>query len=74
TLSRSLQKHLLFLKFLFKEFDFLDSLQARLNFAKAYNLEFVMPSFTQKKMILENFSHPILKEPKPLNLKFEKSM
>lgn len=49
TLSRSLQKHLLFLKFLFKEFDFLDSLQARLNFAKVYNLEFVMPSFTQKK-------------------------
>ncbi len=73
-LSHSLQKHLLFLKFLFKEFDFLDSLQARLNFAKACNLEFVMPSFTQKKMILENFSHPILKEPKPLNLKFEKSM
>ncbi|PUD27894.1 hypothetical protein C2S08_01075, partial [Helicobacter pylori] len=27
TLSRNLQKHLLFLKFLFKEFDFLDSLQ-----------------------------------------------
>ncbi|WP_104747567.1 endonuclease MutS2 [Helicobacter cetorum] len=74
TLSNSLQKHLLFLKFIFKEFDFLDSLQARLNFAKEYNLEFVMPSFTQKKMILENFSHPILKEPKPLNLKFEKSM
>ena len=88
-LSILLKKHLLFLRFIDKEFDKFDLLQARLNFAKSKNLEFVLPyvavpkkaaksketsnlSSDFLKIILQDFCHPILSNPKPTNIVFDK--
>ena len=65
-ISNLFTKHLLFLTFINKEFDRFDSYQARLNFAKAKNLEFLAPNGTQ--FFLDSFSHPALKNPKPISL------
>lgn len=90
-LSILLKKHILFLRFIDKEFDKFDLLQARLNFAKSKNLEFILPyvagqnpkkakqiketsSFysDSSKIILHDFCHPILANPKPTNIIFDK--
>ena len=92
-LSILLKKHILFLRFIDKEFDKFDLLQARLNFAKSKNLEFILPYATSQnpkkakqvkskdissfysdslKIILHDFCHPILANPKPTNIIFDK--
>ncbi|MBX7490197.1 endonuclease MutS2 [Helicobacter turcicus] len=70
-ISSIFTKHLLFLKFINKEFDRFDSYQARLNFAKAKNLEFLAPKLNTTEIILDSFSHPALKNPKPITLHFK---
>lgn len=66
-LSASLQKQLLFLRFLNKSFDTFDHIAARHHFAKAYNLEFVYDT-SKEHIILRDFCHPVLKNPKPINI------
>ena len=92
-LSILLKGNLLFLRFIDKEFDKFDLLQARIKFAKEHNLEFIshIPQSPQnphkthnqnkyKKdfshdfdtIILRDFCHPILSNPKPINITFDK--
>ncbi|WP_066387691.1 endonuclease MutS2 [Helicobacter himalayensis] len=73
-LSARLNKHFLFLRFINKEFDKFDHLQARLNFARTYDLEFVYKLESSGVLTLSEFCHPMLKNPKPLNISFEKKI
>ncbi len=72
-ISSTFLKSIQFLKFLNREFDKFDHYQARVNFAKYKNLEFILPK-KDKKVILKNFIHPALHHPKPTSINFEKSV
>ncbi len=72
-ISTTFSKAFLFLKFINKEFDRFDAYQARVNFAKSKDMEFVLPSKT-KQIKLANFCHPALNDPKPINLDFKKQV
>lgn len=72
-ISQSFQKHLPFLKFINTSFDTLDHLNARINFAKAKNLQFLFRSHTQD-LILSDYAHPALKNPKKLNITFKQNL
>ena len=72
-LSLSLQKHLLFLKFIDKEFDKFDHYQARVFFAKFNDLNFILPN-SNHNIIIKDYSHPALKNPKPINIDFTASI
>lgn len=72
-ISKILQKHLPFLKFINASFDTLDHLNARSLFAKDKNLEFLFRTNTQE-IILHNYAHPNLKNPKPLSINFSKNL
>ena len=63
-ISALFTKHLLFLKFINREFDRFDSYQARLMFAKSKNLEFLAAKSDDKKIVLNEFKHPCIKESK----------
>lgn len=71
--SEILSKHLLFLKFINKEFDLIDSYIARVNFAKKKDLSFVAPS-NDEKIILSEFCHPALNNPKPVSVEFNEQV
>lgn len=73
-ISSILNKHTLFLSFINKEFDKFDHLQARVKFAKTYNLEFVTNKTTNKTIILKDFSHPALQHPKPISIDFSSNL
>lgn len=70
--SSILSKNLIFLKFLEKTYNLLDSYQARAAFAKAYDYEFLEPK-NDGKVKLSGFAHPNLKNPKLINVDFNKS-
>ncbi|WP_395003464.1 endonuclease MutS2 [uncultured Helicobacter sp.] len=72
-LSASLQKQLLFLRFLNKEFDTFDHIYARHSFARAHNLQFVY-EVSKGSIVLKDFCHPVLKNPKPLSIKLDKKI
>ncbi|RAX57688.1 endonuclease MutS2 [Helicobacter monodelphidis] len=72
-LSSTLNKHLPFLGFIDRAFDYFDQLQARIHFAKNKNYEFLAPSQTQQ-IILHSFSHPALNNPRPISIDFSKSI
>lgn len=72
-LSRELSKSLLFLKFINKAFDQLDHLYARILFAREKNLEFALKQ-NSSEIILKDYAHPNLKNPKLLNLEFKKNL
>ena len=67
-------KHLMFLKFINKEFDRFDHYQARLNFAKNNDLNFILPQKSNKKQKLVDFCHPALENPKSITIDFSKSV
>ena len=67
--SEILSKNLLFLKFINKEFDLIDSYLARVTFAKKNDLNFIKPC-NNGKIILNEFSHPAIKNPKPVSVEF----
>ncbi|MBZ7976324.1 endonuclease MutS2 [Campylobacter sp. RM12637] len=71
--SEILSKHLLFLKFINKEFDLIDSYIARVNFAKKKDLNFITPS-NDDKIILSEFCHPALNNPKPVSVEFKEQV
>ncbi|MDR1460216.1 MAG: endonuclease MutS2 [Campylobacteraceae bacterium] len=72
-ISGEFSKQLLFLKFINKEFDRFDNYMARVLFAKRFDTEFVLPS-KDGDMILKDFSHPALNEPKPISVNFKKNI
>ncbi|MDR1554732.1 MAG: endonuclease MutS2, partial [Campylobacteraceae bacterium] len=72
-ISNELNKQLLFLKFINKEFDRFDNYAARVLFAKKFDMEFILPS-KDSSIILKDFSHPALHDPKSINVSFKKSI
>ncbi len=72
--STLLAKHLMFLKFINKEFDRFDHYQARVHFAKVNDFNFILPKNNAKSQKLVNFSHPALENPKKITIDFSKSV
>lgn len=72
-LSKEFSKSLLFLKFINKAFDKLDHLYSRILFARDKNLEFAY-KHNGSEIILKDYAHPNLKNPKLLNLEFKKNL
>jgi len=73
SISTTFTKSLFFLKFINREFDRFDAYQARVNFAKDKDMEFVLPK-KSRDIKLEKFSHPALSDPKPISLDFTKQV
>lgn len=73
SISTTFAKSLFFLKFINKEFDRFDAYQARVNFAKEKDLEFILPK-KNTDIKLTRFSHPALSDPKPISLDFNKQV
>ncbi len=72
-ISSVFSKFEMFLSFLNRAFDRFDNYQARLFFAKSKNLEFIKPSNTNE-ILLTNFAHPALSDPKPISVDFSKKI
>lgn len=72
-ISGIFNKNLLFLKFINQSFDIVDGLIARAVMAKENDLEFVL-SDGSSDIILKDFSHPALKNPKPISVEFDKKI
>jgi len=62
-----------FLSFINREFDRFDHYQARVFFARAKDYEFVLPQ-KGNKIVLSEFSHPALENPKPITLSVDKNI
>ncbi|MGW8169975.1 MAG: endonuclease MutS2 [Sulfurovaceae bacterium] len=62
-----------FLNYINKEFDRFDHYQARVFFARAKDYEFVLPQ-KNNKVILSEFSHPALENPKPISISVDKNI
>ena len=74
--SSLLTKHLMFLKFINKEFDRYDHYQARIEFAKIGDKNFILPktSSYNKVQKLVDFKHPALHNAKSITVDFTKSV
>jgi DNA mismatch repair protein MutS2 len=72
-ISATFTKHLLFLQFINKAFDRFDHYQARHFFAKSGDLEFMRPK-SDKRIMLTDFAHPALHDPKPVSVDFSKKI
>ena len=74
--SSLLSKHLMFLKFINKEFDRYDHYQARIEFAKIDDKNFILPraSNYNKVQKLVDFKHPALHNAKSITVDFTKSV
>lgn len=73
-ISNTFNKHILFLSFINKEFDKIDHIQARIFFAKNFNLNFILPQHKNQHLVLKDFAHPILINPKPISLDFSNQL
>jgi DNA mismatch repair protein MutS2 len=62
-----------FINFIDKEFTKFDNYQARVLFARSKNLQLIK-SKKDSKIILNNFIHPALHKPKPVNVDFSKNI
>lgn len=72
-ISATFNKNLLFLKFINSAFDTADNLIARAAMAKENDLEFVLCD-SSSDVVLKDFSHPALKNPKPVSISFTKKI
>ena len=73
--SSILSKQLMFLKFINKEFDRYDHYQARLEFAKINDYNFIVPNKTHNKsQKLVDFKHPALHNAKSVSIDFSKNV
>ncbi|STQ86399.1 endonuclease MutS2 [Helicobacter muridarum] len=72
--SQIYSKYLAFLRYVNKEFDFIDRIIARLKFARDYNLEFIFASPNSDCIILHDYAHPSINKPKPLSLNMSKNL
>ena len=68
-ISSIFHKNLPFLKFINSAFDYIDSLIARVSFAKSRDYSFVLAN-SSKDIILSEFAHPALKNPKRISVDF----
>jgi len=71
--SSKLSELLPFINFIDKEFDKFDNYQARVQFARAKNLQ-IIKSKNDSKIILHSFIHPALHNAKPINVDFSKNI
>ncbi len=71
--SAFLAKNLPFLKFINTAFDLFDHYSARVLLAKKRDFEFVLCD-QSKDLVLKNFAHPALKNPKSVSLEFKKQV
>jgi len=73
--SGLLGKHLMFLKYINKEFDRYDHYQARLEFAKQNDFNFILPRKSHNKsQKLVDFKHPALQNAKSVSIDFSKNV
>ncbi len=72
-ISSTFHKFWSFLNFINREFDRFDHYQARVNFAKIKDFEFISQS-RGDEIILKDFAHPALKDPKLINIDFKKRL
>ena len=74
--SALLTKHLMFLKYINKEFDRYDHYQARIEFARQGDRNFILPKVSNNNKIqkLVDFKHPALHDPKSVSIDFSKSV
>lgn len=72
-ISSKFSSNLLFLKFINSAFDLIDSLVARAIFAKAHDYNFIL-SDQSRDIILNEFAHPALKNPKRISIDFSKKV
>ncbi len=72
-ISSIFAKNWKFLNFINREFDRFDHYQARVFFAKAKDYEFLASS-KGSEIVLKNFAHPALKNPKLLDIDFSKKL
>lgn len=72
-ISAAFSKFLKFLKYIDKEFDRFDHYQARAAFAKEKELYFILPN-SKKDIIIKDFKHPALKEPRAISVEFTKKI
>jgi DNA mismatch repair protein MutS2 len=70
-ITSSFEKHLLFLKFINKEFDRFDHYQARVHFAKMNDKNFILPNKKGMCKLVE-FKHPALHDAKAISVDFSK--
>ena len=66
-------KYFLFIRFINREYDRFDHYQARVEFARAYDYQFILPS-KSKTIKLSEFCHPAIVNPVPVNMKLDKSI
>ncbi len=62
-----------FLRYINREYDRFDHYQARVQFAKAKEYQFVLPS-KEKGIVLEEFAHPAIEDPIPVSITLDKSI
>jgi len=60
-----------FLAFINKAYDRFDHYQARVQFARAKEYEFILPS-RGKKVVLQDFAHPAIEDPVPVSINMSK--
>ena len=72
-ISSLFAKYLKFLSYINREFDRFDHYQARVFFAKSLELEFLLPN-SKKDIIIQNFKHPAIEDPKPISVDFRKKL
>ncbi len=72
-ISTLFHRWLRFLQFINRQFDRFDHYQARINFARAKDLAIIMPK-NDRKIILKNFAHPAIENPKPISVDFSKKV
>ena len=72
-ISATFTKWLKFLVFLNKAFDRFDHYQARVFFAKQEGLFIILPR-NDRKIMLKEFRHPAIENPKPISIDFSKKV
>ncbi|MDO5045419.1 endonuclease MutS2 [Campylobacter sp.] len=72
-MSGVMHKNLLFLKFINSAFDIFDAYSARVLMARSLDYEFVL-SDGSSNIIIKNFAHPALKNPKSISVDFCKKV
>lgn len=72
-ISKVFLKHYSFLKYINREFDRFDCIQARVIFAKSFDYNFILPN-NKGDIVLYDFAHPALSNPVLSNIDFTKQI
>ena len=73
SISSQFLKWIKFIEFINRAYDRFDHYQARVNFYKSNDLNIIMPK-GDDKIVLKNFAHPAIENPKPVTLDFSKKI